>query len=229
MAKDTDDWVQRWLSPERFATYVRKAGGSRERALHLYEWNAQLSAAFLHDLAHLEVGLRNAYDRELLQACVGEDMHWTEPTTTGHLFPKHLRWDPVGQRDVDANSTPRGQISSARKQARNANGDTVVAGKVVAELMFGFWTFLTSDFHEKSLWVPYLHKAFPSGTDRAALHHALTALREFRNRVAHHEPILSAPESARRQIVYVTKLLSPEALAHLNDHSQVSTILAHKP
>ncbi|ANQ75791.1 MULTISPECIES: hypothetical protein [Rhodococcus] len=105
MAKDTDDWVQRWLSPERFATYVRKAGGSRQRALHLYEWNAQLSAAFLHDLAHLEVGLRNAYDRELSHARVGADTHWTEPTTAGHLFPKHLRWDPVGQRDVDVNST----------------------------------------------------------------------------------------------------------------------------
>ncbi|MGG7105160.1 hypothetical protein [Rhodococcus sp. 24CO] len=62
-----------------------------------------------------------------------------------------------------------------------------------------------------------------------ALHHALIALREFRNRVAHHEPILLAPESAHRQIVYVTKLLSPRALAHLNDHSQVSKILAHKP
>ncbi|GAA4387400.1 hypothetical protein GCM10023153_01750 [Ornithinibacter aureus] len=34
-------------------------------ALDLYEWNAEISAALLRDLAHLEVGLRNAYDRAL--------------------------------------------------------------------------------------------------------------------------------------------------------------------
>lgn len=229
MATGADDWVQQWVSPERFATYLRKAGGSRERALSLYEWNAQLSAAFLHDLAHLEVGLRNAYDRELTRALVGDDAHWTQDATRRQLFPEHLRWDRAQARQVDANRAPHRQITVARAQAKGSHGRPVVAGKVVAELMFGFWTFLTSDLHEKSLWVPYLHKAFPEGTDRAAVHQALTALREFRNRVAHHEPILAAPESARRQIVYVTRLLSPQALEHLHEHSQVSAILSRKP
>lgn len=55
-------WVEAWLSAPRFAVYLTATGGDRARALALYEWNAQLSAALLHDLAHLEVGLRNAYD-----------------------------------------------------------------------------------------------------------------------------------------------------------------------
>lgn len=54
-----------------------------------------------------------------------------------------------------------------------------------------------SDFHEKSLRVPYLHNEFPPGTDHAVLHHALTALHKFRRRAANHEPILLAADSTR--------------------------------
>ncbi|MGB7235837.1 MAG: hypothetical protein WBD41_07595, partial [Rhodococcus sp. (in: high G+C Gram-positive bacteria)] len=58
-------WVEDWLSAERFRTYLKRAGFDRGRALALHEWNAQLNAALLHDFAHLEVGLRNMYDRAL--------------------------------------------------------------------------------------------------------------------------------------------------------------------
>lgn len=72
MAKTSNDeaWIELWLSAARFSTYVKAAGGSRGRALELYQWNAKLSAAFLHDLSHLEVGLRNACDRQLSEAIV---------------------------------------------------------------------------------------------------------------------------------------------------------------
>ena len=52
LATSGDAWIEQWLSSERFALYVRKSGGDRTRALALYEWNAKLSAAFLHDLNH---------------------------------------------------------------------------------------------------------------------------------------------------------------------------------
>lgn len=53
-------WLEAWLSPERPATYLTAAGGDRTLALELYEWNIAVAAAALHDLAHLEVALRNA-------------------------------------------------------------------------------------------------------------------------------------------------------------------------
>jgi hypothetical protein len=34
---------------------------------------------------------------------------------------------------------------------------------VVAELSLGFWRYLSVKRHEKHLWVPYLHHAFPAG------------------------------------------------------------------
>ncbi|MGW0020965.1 Abi family protein [Rhodococcus sp. NPDC003382] len=225
MATSGDAWIEQWLSKDRFALYVRKAGGDRTRALELYEWNAKLSAAFLHDLNHLEVALRNTYDQQLVHATLHGDRHWTDRKTVQHLFPKHMRMDQRTGKQVDANRTPRDQIG----YARSAAGATPNPGKVVAELMFGFWTYMTSDLHEKTLWVPHLHKAFPQNTDRSKVHDTLTALRKFRNRVAHHEPILTAPEARRRQLVSAMRLIRPEALAHFNAHSEVSAILAKRP
>jgi hypothetical protein len=219
-----DVWIEDWLSAERFAPYLTKSGGRRSRALALYEWNAQLGAAFLHDLNHLEIALRNAYDRQLVHATVPGDVHWTNKNTALVLFPPHMRQGARGRKLIDVNNTPREKIATARRAAKSP-----VAGKVVAELMFGFWTYMTSDIHEKTLWVPYLHNAFPSNTDRGKVHGTLSEVREFRNRVAHHEPILSRPEVHRRQIVFLMRLVCPAAVGHLNTHSEVSGVLARRP
>ncbi len=228
-AQPSDAWIEDWLSAGRFATYLTVSGGSRERALDLYEWNARLSAAFLHDLSHLEVGLRNACDRELTAAVLPTDTHWTDPPTLLMLFPVVSRRDRATSRQYDANAIPRSNVERARKSATTARNTPPVPGKTVAEIMFGFWTYLFSDLHEKTIWVPYLNKAFPPGTDRNQLNATLASLRDFRNRVAHHEHILTGSEAERRRIVSVVRLLSPDALSHLANNSEVSRILAKRP
>ena len=79
-AESADDpagqWVERWLSPPRFAVYLNAAKHDRDAALDLYEWNARLGSALGNDLAHLEVGLRNAYDRALTEH-LDLAQHWT--------------------------------------------------------------------------------------------------------------------------------------------------------
>lgn len=234
MAITGDAWIENWLSAGRFATYVQAAGGSRARALDLYEWNARLSAAFLRDISHLEVGLRNACDRQLQSAVSGHDTHWSDPSTLMRLFPIALRFDKAKGRRIDVNKNPRGQVERARDSVTPHSGRGTpslapLPGKTVAELMFGFWTFLFADAHEKTLWVPYLHKAFPSGTDRKKLSQTLTAIREFRNRIAHHENILKGSEIERRRIVSATQMLSAEAATHIEAASEVSVILASRP
>lgn len=228
-AQPSDAWIEDWLSAGRFATYLTVSGGSRERALDLYEWNARLSAAFLHDLSHLEVGLRNACDRQLTEAVVAGDTHWTDAATLLMLFPVVSRHDRASGRQYDANAIPRSNVERARKSATTARNTPPVPGKTVAEIMFGFWTYLFSDLHEKTIWVPYLHKAFPPGTDRNQLNATLASLRDFRNRVAHHEHILTGSEAERRRVVSVVRLLSPDALTHLVSNSEVSRILAQRP
>jgi hypothetical protein len=91
MAGDDDPgaWVQSWLSRPRFAVYLAAAGNTDRRlALNPYEWNAAVSAAFLHDLAHLEVALRNAYDTAIAANTPAGLSHWT--TDPCRLFP--VRW-----------------------------------------------------------------------------------------------------------------------------------------
>lgn len=224
-----DAWIEDWLSAGRFGNYLKAAGGSRQRALELYEWNSKLSAAFLRDLSHLEVGLRNAFDRQLSAAVLPTEFHWTDPGTLRQLFPVSIRKDKRTGKSYDANKNPRGKVQEARDRCTSSSGVTPVPGKIVAELMFGFWTYLVADSHEKTIWVPYLHKAFPPGTDRDRVSQALTAIREFRNRVAHHENILKGGEIERRRITNMVQMLSPDAHVHFQANSEVSTILRQRP
>lgn len=148
-------WVQRWLSAPRYAVYLTEASDDPERALALYEWNAQLAAAVFRDLAHVEIALRNAYDAALTAWSSGE-AHWTAPGTP--LFAPLYRTRGTSRTDVNARS--RAALDRAR---HDAGGPEAPPGKVVAELMFGFWRYLSSAAHEKTLWVPYLNRGFQPG------------------------------------------------------------------
>jgi hypothetical protein len=120
--------VERWLSAPRFARFLVAAGGDRRLALELYEWNAGAAAAVLHDLAHLEVGLRNSYDQVLTGADPGGD--WTRDG--GVLFAP--LWRTRGRGRVDVNEDSRRILADARRHA----GPGAPHPKVVAELSFGF-------------------------------------------------------------------------------------------
>jgi hypothetical protein len=77
-------------------------------------------------------------------------------------------------------------------------------GKVISELNFGFWRFLTSDRYEQSLWGPALDHGFtaPGATVRArrrAVEDRLAPLHLLRNRIAHCEPIFGTVSHRRRR------------------------------
>jgi len=58
------DQVARWLGGPRFRAYLEVTAGEHARAVALYNWNAEISAAFLEVIYHLEVLMRNAIDRQ---------------------------------------------------------------------------------------------------------------------------------------------------------------------
>ncbi len=55
----------RWLSTPRYRRYLGVADGDHTLAMETYLWNSRVAAAGIVDVGHLEVALRNAYDREL--------------------------------------------------------------------------------------------------------------------------------------------------------------------
>ena len=229
MSTGSDSWVTEWLTPGRYNKYLKAAGQDPDRALRLYEWNARVSSALLHDLGHLEVGLRNAYDRQLLAHPLAAGQDWITRAIYDQLWAPHLVADSNAGRQ-HKNATPRGAIKTARKYAGYTDGGTVNRGKVIAEIMFGFWTYLTDSLHEKTLWIPSLRFAYTAGTDRAQLHDALSSLRDARNRLAHNESIFDQqPENLRRRIIFVARSLSTPLSQHIATNSAVPGLLAAKP
>lgn len=226
-ADSSEEWVERWLSPPRLGVYLNATGGNRDAALDLYEWNARLGAAFGHDLAHLEVGLRNAYDRALTEH-LNLPTHWTAAGT--QVFAPVLRTrkrGPHGKVSVDINAKPRASLERA---IREAGGRKAPPGKVIAQLTFGFWRYLTSAAHEVTLWRPALHHAFPPGTSRPDVDTPVGRLHELRNRVAHHEPLLGIDAAAlHRDALHVAALLDPRLRDYIEERSTVAALLASRP
>ena len=72
-----------------------------------------------------------------------------------------------------------------------ADAKAFAAGGILRpnRLTFGFWAMLLEDNKEKALWVPFLHKAFQKGTNRKIIYRCSREIREYRNRMAHHELI----------------------------------------
>lgn len=169
-------------SVPRFARYLAETAGNRDRALAVNEWNLNLGAALMRDIAHAEVALRNAYDRVMRQRWHGP-AHWLLDPASPVTVPL---WRNVRGRRTDLNTTNRASIAEA---VRRCGGTSASPDAVLAEVSFGFWRHCTDPAHEKILWVPYLHHAWPRRTDRALLHRALAAVNAARNRASHHEPL----------------------------------------
>jgi hypothetical protein len=138
-------WVEGLLGKPRWNRYVHAAHGDCERALSLYEWNAQLSAALLHDISHFEIALRNSYDRALSQRATSA-RHWLlDPAGPVSMPVFRTKRDPKGTTRVDINKSFREQIHEAHRRV----GPTATPDDIIPELPFGFWRFLTSTAHEK--------------------------------------------------------------------------------
>lgn len=139
---DDGPWLELWLSAPRLERYLVAAGGDRARALRLYDWNARISAALLRDLAHFEVALRNAYDGALVAATPAGSVHWTFASAA--VFPplyrtKRMRGGSAQRADI--NRKPREIVDAA---VAAAGGSSASPGKVIANLSFGFWRYLSS-------------------------------------------------------------------------------------
>jgi hypothetical protein len=159
--------LEKTLSAERMKPYMLLAANDRRLALKLYEWNTGLSESFYGLLQGLEVALRNAMHTAMSNAYQRQDWYEMCPLSDPHK-------------------------DTIRKAKARILGDnkSLVPGKVVSELTFGFWVVLTSPPYAQSLWDKFLHKAFVKKLGRKAIHKRLDKIRKLRNRVAHHESIL---------------------------------------
>ena len=157
------------ISAERLHPYIIRAGGSRVKAILLYERNVALSEALYGVTQGIEIALRN-------------------------VLHSRLSSSPYGPMWFDAAplESPQAAMVIEAKAKLSRDGRGLTPGALVAELSFGFWTALLAKSYEKLLWVPHLHKAFPHAVNKSRfdIHEQLAEIRLLRNRIAHYEPIL---------------------------------------
>jgi hypothetical protein len=198
------------LSEPRFATYLTRGGGSEGYALALYLYNARVAKAFIFPLGVVEVTLRNAIDA-LLVSRYG---------LTWHLQPDFR----------DNVLTPEGLTTLDKAIARA--GVAAARGQVVAELTFDFWSNLLRPEYG-DLWRTSLNIVFPNiprGTTRHDVQLMAKAINLFRNRIAHHEPVLDLNiTDIHAKIVELASLRCTETAAWLKHHSTVSAVIRTRP
>lgn len=210
------DQVTKWLGEARFRAYLKAAQGNHEQAVALYRWNAEVSAAFLELICHLEVMMRNAIDRQF------------PPTDSAApisiLSAEVWLCDPAVLTDES-----REKVNDAIARLQRGHKRPTRA-RVVAALSFGFWQALFSSVYEE-LWRETLSKAFPNGAGRRREIANLSGpVLQFRNRIAHHEAIFSSDlDQQHTRILRLAGLIDEEAEHYIGSLSRVDELLKEKP
>jgi hypothetical protein len=165
----TADALCESLSRERLSKYLSVTEDRLSDAIALYEINTKLSAAFYVPLQSLEICLRNHLNR-----CMSS------------RYGENWLLDPI--------STPMSAHSREMLDLAIRESGSQSPGKVVAELKFAFWVGLLAQQYDATIWRQAAHHAFRAhgGKQRKPVHSRMNAIRRFRNRVAHHEPIFQA-------------------------------------
>lgn len=196
--------LERAISRERLEKYLINQNDSLDGALALYEKNMLLSEAFYVPLQTLEVCLRNKIHAEMV-SFYGPDWLTNPPSTPMNDFSRSM-------------------INEALRELQAAPTN----GQIVAELKFAFWVGLMGPGYDATLWRRAIHKCFRSsrGKRRSEVHGQLNAIRRFRNRVAHHEPIFHRPiERLHGDIIEAIGWMCPQTRDWTLHHSRVLQIL----
>lgn len=215
-ASTTDELVS-LLTAERLAPYLRESGGDTDLALKLYAWNAAIAAASMEVVAYIEVMLRNAVDRELSK-------HANESK-------RKLPWFMVPSVTGGSHEAITKSIETTRTRLRGISPHRDSRDQIIAGLSFGFWTELFGSKHE-DLWRAALSNALP-GTPagrRKNVTAKLERLRPFRNRLAHHDSLLSQDILFQlEEMLTLAEWMSPDARTWLESHEKVSDLYRKRP
>ena len=211
--------LTQWFSSPRMERYsYAKDPGA------LYIWNTRLAKAFLEDVDHLEVLLRN-FISDRLSADAGTPW-WFEDEQRYH-FNKPF------------------QISVAKAKKRlSGQGNAVTPDGVIAEMSLDNWRFLLVRRHESTIWRALISPSnggmanYP-GRKRAPFESDVALILELRNRASHQEPfVLEASETVEEigrlnryseALHRVTSRIDPKAAAWIRSSSRVQEVRATRP
>lgn len=213
--------MEKWFSRARMGRF-----SSSKNPEKLYVWNTRLSKAFLEDIQHLEVLLRNRIDEAMTAQYGGSWM-----TSIVLYAPRNASTVPGYDHPYSRN------IDKAR---RRAGGTSATKGKIIAELSFDHWRFLLTQSKEQYIW-RYVKLDLPNydmyRKPRQPFEDAVDDILKLRNRCAHHEPLVRHNLSDERAyfvkaistIEKLARWIDPEASAWIQKNSRVRKLWLARP
>ena len=169
----------KYLSRQRFNRYLLATGNNNIRAKRLYAANIRLAQAFHPILSQFEVVFRNSLNTIL--ATHFADPDWIINQKTGFMRDPSLAHSLYFLR------------TCVQKTENNLTRRSipVTPGKIISDQTFGFWLAFFVPHHYALVSGQPLHvfSHKPITENRATIHNKLEAIKNFRNRINHCEPI----------------------------------------
>lgn len=211
--------LEYFLSEARFKRFQVAYSGSASKAQKLYGINLKVSQAVYPILNLFEIFLRNAVDRQIVNYF--DDADWIINQQNGFMNHPDL---------ARSGYFIKGNVQRAANVILKKSS-TVTAGKIIAEQSFGFWSSLFEPHHFRLIGgAPlqcFVNK--PANMNRRSIALKLDAVRNFRNRVYHNEPIcfngtaidFSATYTIRQHILDMLNWIDPELNIFIIQFDQV--------
>ncbi|OYX48387.1 MAG: hypothetical protein B7Y90_10665 [Alphaproteobacteria bacterium 32-64-14] len=233
----------RMISAERLREF-REFTGSDAHGVTLHQHSTCVSGGFMPLVALTEIALRNCVNEAMARHLGVQDWLLMQPLPAV-LKPEEVHRVNKGIRDaqramyakltnqekvaLDTLAFPNGvpaNITHDQRVKRRQQKITVTQGKVIAQLTIYFWKRLFSADYDSSLWRPALKKVFPDKRiKRADVAECLERIYVLRNRIAHHEVILTRHlAGVTEAFMFVGLNLRP---VNATDHDALADLLLH--
>lgn len=210
-----------WFSEARMKRYA----SSKEPAA-LYVWDERLQKAFLEDVAHIEVLLRNFIATRLANDCerATGDREW-------YAHPERYN-----------TSTSFGRSVEKARVRLSREGKDIAYDRVIAALPMDVWRFLLVSRLEPTVWRALRSRAnggmphYP-GTRRADFEAHVNVVYRLRNRCSHQEHlVLEDPDEEKAAldvyadaIDWVARKIDLAAADWIQSNSRVASVRSQRP
>lgn len=203
------------ISKPRLDSYRGYFNVNRDEAIGLYMWNCELSACCSTLLSHFEVGLRNSIHRELSLSysakavAAAARLNGAIPSAAAALGQNSattsFHWYDAGSLGGSLNSQTKNKVIEVRDFKGAPRLPPPSPDEIVSRVTFGFWPHVLNAISNGNA-NAILPKIFPNhplnaqanawanSSTRTKAFAYLRELNEFRNRIAHLEPIWKFPK-----------------------------------
>ncbi|NVK84899.1 MAG: hypothetical protein HWE21_11305 [Cytophagia bacterium] len=171
--------LNKYFSRPRYNRYLIATHNDADRAKRLYNANIRLAQSIHPIITQFEVVLRNSLNIQMTSHFVDND--WIINQKNGFMRHPTLK---------HSNFFLKRSIQKSENDL-NQRGIPITSGKIISHQTLGFWLALFLPHHYSLIGGQPIHIFInkPTTENRASIYSKLDAIRNFRNRVNHCEPL----------------------------------------